>query len=171
VRKVLACFDVDITTRIVTAVCGAYPNVKLLIKIAYFADKALLKSLVENIGDLVDGITAINTIPMTVVDQAGDEVFPGRSKAGISGAPIKWAGLEMTQYLAKYRQAFGYTYKIIGVGGVLTATDFHEYQTAGADIVMSVTGAMWNSRLAEEIKPVLPSHVIRFDGLQGHETT
>lgn len=154
-EEVLACFDTDISTRIVTAVREANPNLKLLIKIAYFADHEQLKGLVKNIGGMVDGITAINTIPMPVVDQAGKEVFPGREKAGISGAPIKWAGLEMTKLLKQFREEFGFKYKIVGIGGVLSAADFHEYRDTGADIVMSVTGAMWNPNLAAEIKASL----------------
>lgn len=154
-EKVLACFDTDISTRIVTAVREANPDLKLLIKIAYFADHDQLKGLVKNIGGLVDGITAINTIPMPIVDKDGKEVFPGRPAAGISGAPIKWAGLEMTRLLKQFREEFGYSYKIVGIGGVLSAEDFHEYRDAGADIVMSVTGAMWNPNLAAQIKESL----------------
>ncbi|HEX4775114.1 MAG TPA: hypothetical protein VH234_06375 [Candidatus Saccharimonadales bacterium] len=154
-EKVLACFDTDITTRIVTAVREANPSLKFLIKIAYFTDKQQLRKLVKSVGGLVDGITAINTIPVAVVDQSGHEVFPGRPTAGISGAPIKKAGLGMVQELANLRQEFGYQYKIIGMGGVLKADDFQEYRAAGADIVMSVTGAIWNPNLATEIKQSL----------------
>ena len=130
----------------------AHPDTTLIVKIAYFADKTHLKELVRHIGGLIDGISAINTIPMRVVDQTGHDIFPGRPKAGISGAPIKWAGLEMTRYLAQYRQEFGQEFKILGLGGVLSSGDFEQYRNAGADIVMSVTGAMWNPKLATEIK-------------------
>jgi dihydroorotate dehydrogenase (NAD+) catalytic subunit len=156
-EEVLACFDTEITTRIVTAVRKANPELKLIIKLAYFSDSAQLKHLVSHIGHLVDGISAINTIPASVVDKDGREVFPGRAKAGISGAPIKWAGLEMSHRLAQFRHELGLTYKIIGIGGVLSAADFHEYRAAGADIVMSVTGAMWNPNLGAEIKRSLTS--------------
>lgn len=156
-EKVLACFDTDISTHIVQAVRSANPDLKLLIKIAYFSDHDQLKDLIKNIGPLVDGITAINTIPMPVVDEKGKDVFPGREQAGISGAPIKWAGLEMTQLLDQFRNEYSYNYKIIGIGGVLNAKDFWEYRDAGADIVMSVTGAMWNPNLAAEIKASLGS--------------
>lgn len=151
-RSILACFDLDISEDIAKAVRAANPDLKLLIKIAYFSDSEQLKEWVKRVGPLVDGITAINTIPVPVLDESGETVFPGRSMAGISGAPIKWAGLEMARQLNKYRDEFGYNYKIIGIGGVLSANDFNDYRTAGADIVMSVTGAMWNPGLAAEIK-------------------
>ncbi|MGI8637558.1 MAG: hypothetical protein ACR2KZ_19340, partial [Segetibacter sp.] len=99
--------------------------------------------------------SVINTIPMPVTDKDGKNVFPARPKAGISGAPIKWAALEMTRLLLDYREEFGLSYKIISMGGVLAPKDFHDFRRAGADYVMSVTGAMWNPNLAAEIKASL----------------
>ncbi len=151
-EAVLACFDIDITSRIVNAVRGANPDLKFFIKLAYFSDHTQLKELVKQVGNIVDGISAINTIPVPVNDKDGKEVFSGRSKAGVSGAPIKWAGLEMTKLLNQYREEFGYKYKIIGLGGVCSAADFKEYIDSGADTVMSVAGAMWNPKLAAEVK-------------------
>lgn len=151
-EEVLACFDTDITLRIVNAVREAHPDVKVFYKLAYFANHDQLKNLIKKIGPAIDGISAINTIPATVVDKSGKEVFPGRPKAGISGAPVKWAGLKMTKLLNQFREEFGYKYKIVGMGGVLSAQDFHEYLDVGADTVMSVTGAMWNPNLAAEVK-------------------
>lgn len=46
----------------------------------------------------------------------------------------------------------GKDFAIIGVGGVMTPEDYLEYKNAGADIVQSATGAMWNPYLAQEIK-------------------
>lgn len=154
-KTALACFDTAMTTQIVTTVRAANPGLKFIIKLAYFADDDQLRGLIQAVGGLVDGISAINTIPATVVDAAGHEVFPSRPQAGISGAPIKWAGLEMTRLLKQYREGFNYNYKIVSMGGVLSARDFHEYRKAGADIVMAVTGPMWNPNLAAEIKQSL----------------
>lgn len=154
-EAVLACFDTDITERIVTAVRQAHPDVKLLIKIAYFADKAQLRNLVERVGDKLHGISAINTMPATIVNQAGDQVFPDCPTAGVSGAPIRWAGLEMVTALRQFREEFGYDYTILGMGGVLSPEDFNAYREAGADFVLSVTGAMWDPYLAQKIKASL----------------
>jgi dihydroorotate dehydrogenase len=151
----LACFDTQITERIVKAVRQQNPDINLLIKIAYFEDKVLLRELITKVGGQLDGISAINTLPAPVVDRVGREVFPGRPNAGISGAPIKWAGLEMVEALSKFRKELDHTYKILGMGGVLSAEDFQDYREAGADYVMSVTGAMWNPNLAAEIKASL----------------
>ncbi len=154
-KKTLVCFDTNITERIVRAVTKAHPDIKLLIKLAYFSDAEQLKDLVRRVGPMLTGISAINSISAQVIDQNGQEIFPGRPTAGVSGAPIKWAGLEMTRHLKNFREELGLKYKIVGLGGVLSASDFQEYQGAGADIVMSVTGAMWNPNLAAEVKSTL----------------
>lgn len=154
-EEVLACFDTDMSERIVKAVRKANPDLKLVIKLAYFSNHAQLKELVKRVGTLVDGFSIINTIPVPIVNKNGKEAFPGRPKAGISGAPIKWAALEMTKLLNSYRHELELNYKIISMGGVLTPKDFHDYRNAGADYVMSVTGAMWNPKLAAEIKKTL----------------
>ena len=39
--------------------------------------------------------------------------------------------------------------------GATQKEDFQEYRAAGADIVMSATGAMWNPYLAQEVKKSL----------------
>lgn len=151
-EDILACFDIDTTTRIVRAVRQEHPDIKFFIKLAYFEDKKLLLDLVRNTAAFVDGYSAINTMSVPVVDKKGKEVFPGRPTAGVSGAPIKWAGLDMCSELNALREALGASYKIIALGGVTSKQDFDDYRAAGADIVMSVAGAMWNPYLAQEIK-------------------
>jgi dihydroorotate dehydrogenase len=72
--------------------------------------------------------------------------------SGVCGQAIKWAGLDMTKHLRDLREELGMKFTIIGVGGVASAEDYKNYRNAGADAVMSATGAMWNPNLAEEIK-------------------
>lgn len=151
-EAVLACHDTSITTQIVKAVREAHPDIKFFIKLAYFEDKDQLKDLVEKTAQYVNGYSAINTMGTTVVDELGGEVFPGRPTAGVSGAPIKWAGLEMCAALNDIRSSLELDYRIVAMGGVLSANDFKEYLDTGADTVMSVSGAMWNPSLAQEIK-------------------
>jgi dihydroorotate dehydrogenase len=148
----LACFDTEITEQIVKAVRKAHPDIKFFIKLAYFSDKDQLAELVRRTADYVDGYSAINTMSAEVVDNEGNEVFPGRPTAGVSGAPIKWAGLEMANALSSLRNELNKNYKIIALGGVLNANDFQDYRDKGADYVLSVSGAMWNPGLAQEIK-------------------
>jgi len=150
----LLCFDVDRSTLIARAVKKEIGNLPLIVKIAYFKDDKLLNNFVKQVGKVVDGISSINTIASTIIDHAGKQALPGegREKSGVCGHSIKWAGLDMVKRLKKIRKDLNYKYTIIGVGGVMSPKDFKEYRKAGADIVMSATGAMWNPYLAEEIK-------------------
>ena len=150
----LLCFDADRATAVVEAIKAELGEVKLLAKIAFFADDAALRRLLAGIGPVVDGVVAINTIPAEVVNHAGEQALPGegRLRSGVCGSGIRWAGLAMTERLVRLREELGLGFAIVGVGGVSRASDYAAYRAAGADAVMSATGAMWNPLLAEQIK-------------------
>ncbi len=61
----------------------------------------------------------------------------------------------MSRRLAKLREQLGMKFSIIGVGGLSDAKDYQAYRDAGADAAMMATAAMWNPRLAQEIKEAL----------------
>ena len=149
----LLCFDFEKVTLIANRVKNAVGDLPFIVKIAYFSEDAL-REFVKAVGGTVDGIAAINTISAEVVDEKGNQALPGekRKRSGICGAAIKWAGVDMVRRLKSLRQELNLDYTIIGVGGVTVPQDFFEYRKAGADIVMSATGAMWNPRLAVQIK-------------------
>ncbi|HEX5448326.1 MAG TPA: hypothetical protein VFW90_03965 [Candidatus Saccharimonadales bacterium] len=131
-------------------------NVKIIAKIGYYSanQEELLTSIVKRTADLIDGFSAINTMPATIVNKQGQQAFPGkgREKAGVSGSAIKWAGIDMTKRLNEIRKRLGLDFAIIGIGGVMTVQDYQDYISAGADAVQSATGAMWNPNLAAQIK-------------------
>ncbi len=129
----------------------------LLAKIGYFPGKRELKEFVETTHKFVDGYTAINTVPKEVFAYDGEQALPGKSRirSGTCGALIKDAGLSVVKTLASLRKKKDYSFKIIGVGGVMTPQDYFEYRKLGADAVQSATGAMWNPYLAYQIKKSL----------------
>lgn len=154
----LLCFDVPKVKMVAAAIKEQIGDTPLVIKVAYF-DESSLRNLVEEVGNIVDGFSAINTIAAPVVNEDGTQALPGgekRIKSGICGHAIKWAGIDMTKRLAGLRKELGMNYGIIGCGGVTVPADFKEFRDAGADIVMSATGAMWNPYLAKEIKEAYP---------------
>ena len=55
-----------------------------------------------------------------------------------------------------FAQKTGGDFAVIGVGGVTVPADYKEYREAGADVVMTATGAMWNPYLARDIKQAFP---------------
>jgi dihydroorotate dehydrogenase (NAD+) catalytic subunit len=154
----LLCFDVPKVKIVADAIKSRIGDTPLVIKIAYFGEDEL-RELVREVGGIVDGFSAINTIPAPVVNPDGTQALPGahRVKSGICGHAVKWAGLDMARRLKQLREELGLRYGIIGCGGVTVPGDFKEYRDAGADVVMSATGAMWNPYLAKEIKDAYPN--------------
>ena len=149
------CYSADAVEAICKKTRKKIGEKKLLIKIGYFTknQNQLLEKIINNISLLIDGIAAINTIPAPIVDENGNQALsgPNRLKSGVCGAGIKWAGIDMVKRLFKIRKKLKKDFAIIGVGGVMTPNDFLEYRKAGADLVQSATGAMWNPYLAYEI--------------------
>jgi dihydroorotate dehydrogenase len=134
----------------------AIGDVPLIIKVGYYSheQQAILENIVARVNPLVAAVSSINTIAARVVDEDGKQALPGkgRLKSGCCGSGIRWAGLDMVERLNKLREKHGYSYEIIGIGGVKTPDDYRLYRECGADCVQSATGAMWNPVLAQEIK-------------------
>lgn len=156
-NKGLVCYNLDITEKICQAVRKEISSTPLILKVGYYQNYEDVRKLAEVTEKYAQAVSAINTIPANVVDEAGHQALPGEGRlmSGICGAGIKWAGLEIVEKLKKARSEIGGSFKIIGVGGVMNKEDFKEYMDKGADFVMSATGAMWNPYLAQEIKNIV----------------
>jgi dihydroorotate dehydrogenase (NAD+) catalytic subunit len=150
----LLCFDIQRSRQVVEAIKSEIGSVPLVIKMAYYKDVDRLKMFLGEVGGIVDGISAINTISAEIRDAEGNQALPGagRLRSGVCGSAVKWAGVAMASRLARLREELGQRFAVVGVGGVGSAAAFDEYRRAGADVVMSATSAMWNPLLAEEIK-------------------
>jgi dihydroorotate dehydrogenase len=149
----LLCFDIERSRRVVEAIQEELSGVPLIIKTAYFADDAKLAAFLREVGPVVQGIASINTIAAEVVNEHGVQALPGegRLRSGVCGAAVRWAGLEMVTRLKHWRGELGLGYAILGTGGVTDVASYQQMRAAGADAVMSATGAMWNPLLAEEV--------------------
>jgi dihydroorotate dehydrogenase (NAD+) catalytic subunit len=153
------CYSHDAVITVCKKVKKAIGDTPLIAKIGYFApdQQELLEKIVLDTKPYLAAFSAINTIPAAVVDEQGKQLLPGegRLKSGMCGASIRWAGLDMVKRLDALREKHSLDFEIIGIGGVATAADFKAYREAGADVVQSVTAAMWNPNLAAEIKATL----------------
>lgn len=151
----IICFNPNAVETICRSVKEKINDTPLLIKLGYFGpeQQELLESILKRIKPFIAGISAINTIPAPVVNEQGEQALPGpnRLSSGICGAAIKWAGMEMVERLSQIREKIQSDFAIVGVGGVMTAEDYAEYRSKGADLVQSATGAMWNADLAHEV--------------------
>jgi dihydroorotate dehydrogenase (NAD+) catalytic subunit len=150
----LLCFDIQRSRQVVEAIKNEIGSTPLVIKMAFYKDEERLKGFLREVGPVLDGISAINTISAEIRDAEGRQALPGegRLRSGVCGSAVKWAGVAMASRLARLRAELELKFAIIGVGGVGSAAAFDEYRRAGADVVMSATSAMWNPRLAEQIK-------------------
>jgi dihydroorotate dehydrogenase (NAD+) catalytic subunit len=150
----LVCYNLEVTKRVAEGIRNVIGNKPLILKVGYYANDKDLLPLAEIANEYANGIAAINTLQATVVNEQGEPALPGKNRlrSGVCGATIKWAGLETVRKLKNIRDEHSYSFHIEGLGGVTVPEDYDEYRAAGADTVMSATGAMWNPFLAQEIK-------------------
>lgn len=151
----LVCYNLDVTEKIVKGIRDVIGDKKFILKVGYYQNDSDLERLAEIADAYADSISGINTLQAEIRDAAGNQALPGspaRLRSGVCGIGIKWAGLDFVRRLVAIREKRGFTFSIEGVGGVLSPEDYKEYRDAGADSVMSATGAMWNPYLAQEIK-------------------
>lgn len=152
----LLCFDFDRVERVAKEIKNAVPDRPLFLKLAYFATDEEVMPLIKALNGVVDGFSTINTLSAKPVDQHGKPALgEDRPTGGVCGDAIRWAGLDMVKRLVRLREQLTHHFAIIGVGGVCSVEHYQEYIHAGADAVMSATGAMWNPHLAFEIKSSL----------------
>jgi dihydroorotate dehydrogenase (NAD+) catalytic subunit len=153
------CYTYDAVLSIAQKVKAKVGDVPVIAKIGYFSPEQqdLLEKIVLDTKDYFAAFSAINTIQAAVVDENGEQLLPGegRLKSGVCGHAIKWAGLDIVKRLDGLRKQHDLSFEIIGIGGVMTPADFADYRSAGADVVQSVTAAMWNPDLAAEVKATL----------------
>ncbi|MEK7594042.1 MAG: hypothetical protein AAB436_00170 [Patescibacteria group bacterium] len=158
-KEGVLCYTYDAVIEVCKRTKAAIGDTPLIAKIGYFSGQQqdLLERIVLDTKDYLAAFSAINTLQAPVVDEQGEQLLKGegRLKAGLCGAGIKWAGVDMVKKLDALRKQHSLDFEIIGIGGVMTPADFQDYRDAGADVVQSVTAAMWNDQLAAEIKATI----------------
>lgn len=128
------------------------PRTKLVVKLAYM-QRDELRSLLEQIGphiDAVSGINAVKVDSVTIADASGSlrQLFPGRPEAGLAGTDIHGLAIDFVQSCRDLRVQLGYRFEILASGGVTDPDSFKALYDAGADAVLSCTGAEANWLLA-----------------------
>ncbi|MGV8878187.1 MAG: quinone-dependent dihydroorotate dehydrogenase [Sphingobacteriaceae bacterium] len=111
----------------------------ILLKIAPDLSNQQLNDIIEIIKETgIAGVIATNT----TINRDG-LVTKGNTKdeaGGLSGKPLKSRSTEVIRYLSKNS---GYTFPIIGVGGIHSAADAIEKMEAGAALVQLYTGFIY----------------------------
>ena len=157
--------DIHDTTIIARTVKESFykKDTKLLIKLG-FASYEHYRDMLRSCAPYIDGIVAINTIPMQVVDERGKQALPGGLSSGTCGAAIIDLAVEAVRSLVRAKKELGedvHHIKIIGCGGVTNAENFMRHIDAGAEFVMCATAALFNPVLPRQIATYIREHKIK----------
>ncbi|MBF6172104.1 hypothetical protein [Nocardia blacklockiae] len=165
------CHNVDLTGEIIRSVRRQLqPGTRLIAKLSYLP-KDLLETLVSAIGNYVDAIAGINTLQVDASNKDGENVFPGRPQAGLSGHGILNYALEFVRNLSVLKVTLGLEYEIIGMGGVTNAASFEALYSAGCNVVQTATGALANPGLAADCIQALGDQLPLTAGISNPEVT
>lgn len=134
------------SSRIIEAI-GDTP---LIIKVGLLPDPQLMReAIVAAARAGVQAICGLNTISMKVLDAKGNPALgPQRTTCGICGNPIRDAALSFTRQTREIIDQEKLDMKLMATGGVTLPEHFELFLDAGADIVMTATGMMWDPYLA-----------------------
>jgi len=126
--------DAD-STRAVIERCRQRTERPLLAKLAPNApDIAAIATAAQNAG--ADGVTLINTLPALVLDATTGKPALGAGPGGLSGPALRAVGVH-----AAYRTFREVEIPIVGVGGIIDASDAVQYLMAGASLVQVGTAS------------------------------
>ncbi len=144
--------DPELSAYILAKVKKAVPYVPLLVKIGLLiGDK--LREFVRACAPYVEGVAGINSFQARVVDEMGKPALgEDREKSGVCGWALRRCALRFTAELRKIRDEIKADFLIFSCGGVTDRESYKEFINAGAHVVMSCTGAMFNPLLAREIR-------------------
>lgn len=126
---------------------GSGRNVPLAIKVAPDLKSDEIRALSRVFLDHgLDGLIATNT----TIERSGVESHPGHSEpGGLSGAPLTQAS---TNVISAFYSELGGKIPIIGVGGIMSASDARQKFAAGATLLQLYTGFIYHGpKLIREI--------------------
>jgi dihydroorotate dehydrogenase len=149
--------DVKLSAAIARAIRNTVEKRPILLKIGDIADRTKMAAFLESVASAADGVVMINAPSRRIVDAAGAPAFgAGRERAGVTGGAVKAIALRAVGDAAGYAARRSLPLKIVGVGGIASATDARAFLDAGAYAVQSATAATWNPHLAAELKAADP---------------
>lgn len=140
----------DLVFEICHAITTALPGIPLTIKVGLFDTIEQMRATLHaaHRGG-ARGVCGINSVPMRVVTKEGNPVYgPERMLSGVSGKPILQLAKQFVCDARTIIDEEQLELILFATGGVTVADDFDLLLAAGADIVLSATGAMLNENLA-----------------------
>ena len=134
------------------AITQAIPEIPLIAKVGLFDDTQNMKEMFcAAYKGGARGICGINSVPMRVINDENKPVFgQGRCISGVSGMPIHDVALQFIKDAREIIEQENLDLVLLATGGVTAPEHFQEFLNAGADIVLSATGAIYNPYVAYE---------------------
>jgi len=151
--------DPSIVRAILTTMKKKLPSTQLIAKIGAFRtdELPLMETILCTIAQAgAQGVYGINSVPIIFLNQKGEPFFgENRRQCGLSGAPIRNLALVFTQQAREIIDKHNLDLKLFACGGVTDHTHVAEFAQKGADVVMSATGATYNSEFSFKPKSKL----------------
>lgn len=134
------------------ALVEALGSTPLILKIGLFRDQGVMRDVFRAAAAAgVRGISGLNSVAMKVQTESGEPALsPDRPTSGVCGSPIRELALQFVRDARQIITEEKLDLALIGVGGVTEPQHFNDLLAAGADVVMSATGMMWNPQLAHD---------------------
>lgn len=143
--------DPELVFALCSAIVKAIGTTPLTIKLGIFDSRQQMETILAAAARAgVRGITGINAIGMDIVTQQGEPFFPGRTHAGVCGAPIRPFALQFIRDARALSDAHGYAFTILGCGGITLPEHIDLFFDVGADAALSGAAALYNPYLMNE---------------------
>jgi dihydroorotate dehydrogenase len=141
--------DADTIKQLVSGINKHIRDLPLLVKLGLLPQEVSLQAILQAIAQAgAQGVSAINSVSMRVLEQTTQAAFGERMFSGVSGYPIRSLALQFIKKIAQINREQKLGLAIIGMGGITLPQHFNEFFDEGADIALSATGMMWNPHLA-----------------------
>ncbi len=154
--KSLVYEDIPVSVAICKRVKKMLKDRPLLAKVGYYKDKMALREFLIKTKGIIQGISSTNTYAMSIIDKKGKEIFPGRPKAGVSGAAIRSLSMDQAQRIVNYKKQLKLkNFVLIGIRGVTKPAHIKRYLEMGVDAVQAAVGVWADPYLASKYRKIL----------------
>ncbi|BAT71898.1 dihydroorotate oxidase [Thermosulfidibacter takaii ABI70S6] len=144
--------DPDFSSEILKEVKKEIKDTPLVVKIGLLLGKEL-EEFVKKCSPYLETIAGINSFQVRVIREDGSPALgKGREKSGVCGYGIRKCAIEFTRQLVQLREQLNGDFLIFSCGGVTDRESYFELKKAGADAVLTCTGAMFKPFLSYEIR-------------------
>ena len=122
----------------------------VIVKVGQYPDDDALFSFLRQIASAgAAAVCGINSLSATVVDANKQPALsPSRLTSGVCGAAIRAAALRFVRVAAGCIRSEGLPLDLIGCGGIASVDDIQAMLDAGAKVVVTATGCIWDPYLA-----------------------